>query len=159
MRRTAAILATLPLLASLTLAGPVFAAEAECELSVDPRQGPPGTLFVFSGSGYTPTMLTLSQQGTEPREVELDLGDADPWEYELVATEDDAGKWTVTASIPETECAGRAVIRVTLPGTATAEDPLSTGTQRMALIAASLALVVLFLLATRFFLSRSSRSA
>lgn len=105
-------------------ASPTLGAGPEaCSLSVTPSQGPPGTEFIFSGSGYTPTHLTLKQRGSEPRVTELDLQGADPFEIPVVATEAEAGRWTVIASIEGTECAGRASINVILPDTAPLAAP------------------------------------
>lgn len=113
-----AILGSL-LLMGVMGASPILAAEPEaCSLSVTPSHGPPGTEFIFSGSGYTPTHLTLKQRGSEPRVTELDLKGADPFQIPVVATEAEAGHWTVIASIEGTECAGRASINVILPDTA-----------------------------------------
>jgi hypothetical protein len=147
MRRPISALAAV-LLALLPAALPVAAAEAACELSVTPRHGPPGTEFVFSGSGYTPTRLTLRQEGSDPKVMELDLGEADPFEIPLVAMEADAGTWTATASVPGTDCHGRATIRVTLPSTSAAAAPDETAGQ-LALGAGVLALVVVFLAGAR----------
>jgi hypothetical protein len=155
MRRTAATVLGVSLLILLPLAGPVAAGSDECQLSVTPTEGPPGTQFVFSGSGYTPTLLTLRQEGKEPIVQELDLGDEDPFEIELVAMEEHAGRWTAIASIPDTECAGRAVLRVTLPSTATLAE--AAGTNRMAALLGVSGVLILFVFAARFFLARSAR--
>jgi hypothetical protein len=155
MRRTAATVLGVSLLILLPIAGTVSAGSAECQLSVTPTAGPPGTQFVFSGSGYTPTLLTLRQEGKDPIVQELDLGDDDPFRIELVALEEHAGRWTAIASIPDTECAGRAVLRVTLPGTSALTD--AAGTERSAILLGMSGLLALFLFAARFFLARPAQ--
>jgi hypothetical protein len=142
--------------------GAALAAEAPCELAVSPTSGPPGTEFVFSGSGYTPTQLTLRQKGADPRVVDLDLDSADPFEIPFVATEADAGRWSVTASIPETECAGRAVVDVTLPPTSSLAEVTATpatGLDRGVLFAGFAAMVAIFALAAGVIMSRLARRA
>jgi hypothetical protein len=142
------------LLAAMTPA--VEAGSATCKLSVTPASGPPGTEFTFTGSGYTPTTLTLTQEGKPPRVVPLSLGSADPFSIPLVAKQTDVGKWKVVASIPDTECAGSAVIRVTLPPTDTLGAPEPTLVNDAPAIAAVVGLAVLFLVSTQLLL-RGSR--
>lgn len=161
MRRMTSILLGSALLISLP-GGAALAAEAPCELAVSPTSGPPGTEFVFSGSGYTPTQLTLRQKGADPRVVDLDLDSADPFEIPFVATEADAGRWSVTASIPETECAGRAVVDVTLPPTSSLAEVTATpatGLDRGVLFAGFAAMVAIFALAAGVIMSRLARRA
>ncbi len=145
MRRVTAylILITLALGAG---AMPVVAAAAEdCSLAVTPTEGPPGTEFVFTGSGYSPTVLTLKQKGSEARVSQLDLGGADPFEIKLLATEAEAGQWTVIASIPGTECAGRATIDVVLPDTSSATDPTGSQGPDLPMLASLVGLALVFL--------------
>ena len=133
------------------------AASAACTLSETPASGPPGTEFTFTGSGYTPTTLTLTQAGKPPRVVPLNLGNADPFSIPLVAKQTDVGKWKVVASIPDTECAGSAIIRVTLPPTDTLGAPEPTLVNDVPVIAAFVGLAVLFLISTLLLL-RGSRA-
>jgi hypothetical protein len=138
------------LLAAMTPA--VEAASAACTLSVTPASGPPGTEFTFIGSGYTPTTLTLTQEGKPPRVVPLELGNADPFSIPLLAKQADVGKWRVVASIPDTECAGSAVIRVTLPPTDTLGAPEPTFVNDAPTMAAFVGLAVLFFVSTELLL-------
>ncbi len=146
-------LAALP---ALAVAADPSPSASTCTLSVSPASGPPGTEFVFSGSGYTPTRLTLRQPGKDPRVTELSLNGADPFTISLVATDKDSGHWTAVASIPGTDCAGAAAITVTLPPTATAgaSTDSQTGNQRLAVLFGMSCLITLFLFATRFFHGR-----
>lgn len=133
---------------------------SDCDLSVSPTEGPPGTEFVFSGSGYSPTQFTLRQAGTEPVVFDPELGGVDPWEFPFVATEAEAGRWAVIASIPETECAGKVVIRVNLPDTSIVAKPTEPPIpQGQGLILAAGGLVALFILATGLFVRRVSLRA
>jgi hypothetical protein len=134
----------------------VQAGSAACALSVTPDSGPPGTEFTFSGSGYSPTTLTLRQDGKPPRVAPLDLGGADPFSFPLVGKQTDVGKWKVVASVADTECAGSAVIRVTLPPTDTVSAAASIFVGEGPAIAAFAGLAVLFLLSTQLLL-RGSR--
>lgn len=161
MRRITSILLGSALLISLP-AGSALAADASCELAVSPASGPPGTEFVFSGSGYTPTQLTLRQKGVQPRVVDLDLDSADPFEIPFVATEADAGRWSVIASIPDTECAGKAVVNVTLPPTNSLAEVTASapdGPDRGLLFAGFAAIVSIFVLTAGFFMGRLARRA
>lgn len=160
MRPMTTILASL-LLLSVMGASPALAAEPEsCSLSVTPSKGPPGTQFVFSGSGYTPTQLTLKQRGTKPHAMELDLKGADPFQIPFLATEAEAGRWTVIASIPDTECAGRASINVILPDTApVAEAPASHAPAQPIVLAAFGILGALFLASAWLLTRRFTRRA
>jgi hypothetical protein len=138
------------------MATAVQAGSAACTLSVTPESGPPGTEFVFSGSGYTPTTLTLTQGDKPPRVVPLDLGSADPFTFPLVATQSDVGRWKVVASTDDPACAGMAVIKVTLPPTATVDAPAPLRVNQAPTIAAFAGLAVLFLVSTQL-LFRGSR--
>jgi len=142
----------------LTAVSPaVQAGSAACTLSVTPVSGPPGTQFIFSGSGYTPTTLTLTQDGRPPRVLPLDLASADPFQIPLVAAQSDVGKWHVVASTDDPACAGMAVIKVTLPPTSTLDAPAAPIVANHGpAIAAFAGLAVLFLVSTQL-LFRGSR--
>lgn len=90
----------------LTAMSPAVQAGTACAFSVTPDSGPPGTAFMFTGSGWTPTTLTLTQDGKAPRVVPLDLGTDDPFSFPLVATQKDVGKWKVVASNPTNPAPG-----------------------------------------------------
>lgn len=149
MRRVTAYLILLTLALGAGSMPVVAAAAEDCSLAVTPTEGPPGTEFVFTGSGYSPTVLTLKQKGSEARVSQLDLGGADPFEIKLLATEAEAGQWTVIASIPGTECAGRATIDVVLPDTSSAADPTTPAAPSVPLMAAFVGLAFLFLATSR----------
>jgi hypothetical protein len=155
-RRMGTVVLAFGILLLTAMSPAVQAASAACTLSVTPASGPPGTEFTFTGSGYTPTTLTLTQEGKPPRVVPLDLGNADPFSIPLVAKQSDVGKWKVVASIPDTECGGSAVIRVTLPPTDTLGAPQPTFVNDAPTIAAFVGLAVLFLVSTHLLL-RGSR--
>ncbi len=160
MRSVTAILASVLVLGAMAVS-PTLAAEPEtCSLSVTPSEGPPGTEFVFSGSGYTPTHLTLKQRGSPPRVTELDLEGADPFEIPVLATEAEAGRWTVIASIEGTECAGRASINVILPDTAPlAGAPTADGPAQPIVLLAFGALSALFIACAWLLMRRFARPA
>lgn len=152
-RMGAAVLALGMLL--LTVMAPAIQA-ATCTLSVTPESGPPGTEFIFSGSGYTPTALKLTQGDRPPRVVPLDLGSEDPFSFPLIATQADVGRWKVVASADDPACAGTAVIRVTLPSTATVDAAAPVVANHAPAIAAFAGLAMLFLVSTGLLL-RGSR--
>jgi hypothetical protein len=152
MLGTAALVALLILPAGgVTLAG----AGDGCDLAVKPSSGPPGTEFVFSGSGYSPTELWLTCDGAEPRVVPLNLGGADPFQFSIVAGDSDVGKWKAVAVDATAGCQGVAVIRITLPGTSTLAE--STGPDRTPVLAALGGLAGVFVLSAAFVLRRSRR--
>ncbi len=145
-RRRGAVLA-LGILLLAAMSPAVEATPAGCALSVTPDSGPPGTEFTFSGSGYTPTTLTLKQDGKPPRVVPLSFGTDDPFSFPLIATQTDVGKWKVVASTADGSCAGAVVIRVTLPPTSTL-DAAPIVVNQAPVIAAFAGLAVLFLVST-----------
>ena len=155
-RRVGGAVLALGMLLLTATAPAVQAGSAACTLSVTPESGPPGTEFVFSGSGYTPTTLTLTQGDKPPRVAPLELGTADPFSFPLLATQSDVGKWKVVASTDDPACAGMAVIRVTLPPTATVDAPVPVVADQAPAIAAFAGLAVLFLVSTQLLL-RGSR--
>ncbi len=102
------------LLILLLLPAVVVGAE-ECELSVTPSTGRAGTEFTFSGSGYSPSKLTLIKEGGA--ESTVDVTPMDPFTIKITAQAGDEGEWTARAWIPETECVGEATFTVQLPPT------------------------------------------
>ncbi len=133
----------------MVLAPVALAKSTTCELSVTPAAGPPGTAFVLSGSGYTPTSLTLTKDGSAPRVLNLDLGSADPFTIRFVAAEGDVGHWKAQVKVGETGCVAATTLRVTLPSTSTISsvDP-NAPNDRTPVLVAMAGLAVLFLAAT-----------
>lgn len=151
--RMGGVVLALGLLLLATVAPAVQAAASACTLSVTPASGPPGTQFVFSGQGYTPTTLTLTRDGKPPRTLPLNLGGADPFTIPFVAADGDVGRWKVVASVEGSSCAGTAAIKVTLPSTSTSTSTLDAAAPPVAAnqapgIAAFAGLAVLFLVST-----------
>jgi hypothetical protein len=146
-----AALVTLMLMAT---SGASFAGSVgTCELNVKPAAGPPGTEFVFSGSGYSPTELRLTRAGADPRVVPLNLAGVDPWSVSIVAGDGDVGKWKAMAVDAAAGCEGVATIRVTLPGTSTLDD----GVDRTPVVAAFAGLAGVFVVSAAFLMRRSRR--
>lgn len=132
-----------------------YAVATDCTMAVTPASGAPGTQFMFSGSGYTPTELRLSQ-GSTMKVVPLDLKGADPWSYTVVAGDGDVGRWKVVAAVDATGCQAMTVIHVALPPTSTSTEPgdSATSPDRSTAIAAVSGLAVLFSVSGAFFLRR-----
>lgn len=130
-------------------------ASDNCDLTVEPSSGPPGTEFVFSGSGYSPTELQLTRDGAAPRVVPLSLAGADPFEFSIVAGDDDVGKWKAAAVDATAGCQGIATIRIALPGTSTL-DALAPA-DKTPVLAAFAGLAGVFMISVAFLLRRSRR--
>jgi hypothetical protein len=105
-------------------AGAVLADEAPttCSVEVAPGVAPGGSVFVFSGTGFQPTQLTLRKVGGEPVVHELSVGDTDPWEVTVRSRIGDEGSWTATFSDPEVDCTAIVRFRVTLSSTDVVDD-------------------------------------
>lgn len=114
----AALLCLLILSASATLAEEALS----CSVQVAPRAAPAGSVFVFSGTGFKPTQLTLQKGNSEPIVHDVSVGDADPWEVTVRSRTGDEGTWTATFGDPVTNCAAKTSFRVTLSNTDTASD-------------------------------------
>ena len=152
------------LLAGASLAGALFitllapvAAQGACSLTVSPKEGAPGTAFVFTGSGFTTTTLTFSQAGAQPRSIPVTDTSA-PFTVRLIAGVGDVGRWRAVAE----GCADRAVFQVSLPSTATAAAATIATTpgapDRIPALAAFVVLAVLFLACTAVMLPRITRA-
>jgi hypothetical protein len=111
------------LLWMLTLsAGVALADEAPaCTVDVDPGAAVAGSVFVFSGTGFQPSQLTLRKVGGEPVIHELSV-DSDPWEVTVRSRLGDEGSWTATFMDSETDCSGTVGFRVTLTSTDAIDD-------------------------------------
>jgi hypothetical protein len=130
-------------------------AAATCDLTVKPASGPPGTEFVFSGSGYSPTELRLTRDGAAPRVVPLSPAGADPFQFSIVAGDADVGKWKAVAVDAAKNCEGTATIRIVLPGTSTLAE--SAPADKTPVLAAFAGLAGVFVLSAAFILRRSRR--
>jgi hypothetical protein len=134
-------------------AGVAFAGTSDtCDLVVNPSSGPPGTEFVFSGTGYSPTELRLTRDGAEPRVVPLNLAGVDPWSVSILAGDSDVGKWKAVAVDAVAGCQGVATIKVTLPGTSTLAEA-----DRGPVLAAFAGLAGVFVLSAAVLARRSRR--
>jgi hypothetical protein len=122
---------------------------------VKPGEAPPGSEFVFSGSGYQPDALVLRQKGEEPRRIPIEPGDGDTFEVRLIAGKRDSGTWTATAVDPEL-CRASVSFTVGLPPTA-ADAPIAPADQGL-LMAGMAALGGLFIVSSLAFLPRITRS-
>ncbi len=114
----AALLCLLTLSASATLAQEVLS----CSVQVAPRAAPAGSVFVFNGTGFKPTTLTLQKGSSEPIVHEVAVGDTDPWEVTVRSRTGDEGTWTATFSDPVTNCEANTSFRVTLSNTDALSD-------------------------------------
>jgi hypothetical protein len=130
------------------------AAQGNCSLTVTPRNGPPGTQFKFTGTGFTSTSMTLTRQGEEPRTLPLTNADTDPFTVKLIGGDGDVGRWHAVAE----GCRNGATFRVTLPPTATQGVPSGTTEDRTPAVAAFGLLAVLFVGASTMLLPRVARS-
>lgn len=156
--RSLAFLSTLSLLLSaLAASAPTLAQSGDdCTLSVKPRNGGPGTEFVFSGAGYAPSRLVLKREGGPTKTVQVTPGDSDGFTIRLVAGQNDAGAWTATAVEPDV-CRATASFRVGLPPTSTIAS--TDEGLRGAALAGFAALGALFVAASVFVLPRVTRNA
>jgi hypothetical protein len=96
--------------------------EGHCEVEVSPRAGAGGTAFHFTGSGFTPTVVTVAG-GSMSTVHELDLPDDDPWEFSIRSRTGDLGRWTATFA-DEDGCEAAVSFRVTLSDTDSAPLPV-----------------------------------
>ena len=153
------------LLAGAALAGALFitliaptAAQGACSLTVQPKDGAPGTSFVFTGTGFTGTTVSLTKAGTDPIIVTVD-DKADPFHVSLVASVGDVGHWRAVAA----GCADPATFQVSLPPTTTAAGASVTTTpdapDHIPQLAAFIVLAVLFLACTAVMLPRITRAS
>lgn len=152
MNRVARILSAIIATLGLALLVPVSTVvAADCSLSVSPRTGVPGTEFVFTGTGFTPTTLSLTRG--DDAAVVIDVTGASNEElFTLVADDPDVGRWRAEAA----GCEDTVSIRVTLPPTAT-EAPAAAPDDTAELAGMTL-LGVLFLGATALLIPRLTRA-
>jgi len=157
MNRVARSLMTTMAILGLVLLMPVGSvAAAHCSLTVSPRTGPTGTAFVFKGTGFTPTTLTIAHGSETPQVVDVSGSKGSSLKYSLIADAMAVGDWHVVAA----GCADVASIRVTLPPTATEAAAATTAPPDDTSQLEGLTLLgVLFLAATALFLPRLTRAA
>ncbi|MEX2547423.1 MAG: hypothetical protein WD830_06485 [Chloroflexota bacterium] len=104
-------------------AGSALAADPQtCEVHVNPLAASGGSVFVFSGSGFKPTQLTLQKEDDGPINHDLNVGDADPWEVTVRSRAGDEGTWSASFNDPVIQCTAVAEFRVTLSSTDLVED-------------------------------------
>lgn len=115
------------LLATLLLAaGPVMAEDpSSCSVNVDPQAAAGGSIFTFSGSGFTPSRFSLQKNDGAPIVNDLSLGGADPWQATVQSRAGDEGTWTAIF-LADGGCAASAVFEVTLSSTDVISDLLGT---------------------------------
>ncbi len=138
----------------LSLAASPVAGQDECTLSVKPKNGGPGTEFLFSGTG-APTKLVLRLAGGPTKTVTVTPDEDDTFSIRLVAGKEDTGQWKATAIEPDV-CRASASFTVGLPPTATAEGEDGL---RGAALAGFAALGGLFVAASVVVLPRLTRNA
>jgi len=103
-------------------AGSALAVGPECDVQVSPRAAPAGSVFVFTGSGYQPSELTLQKADGELISHVLNVGDSDPWEVTLRSRVGDEGPWTANFIDPDSDCTETVSFRVTLSSTDLIDD-------------------------------------
>jgi hypothetical protein len=119
-------LAALVALLGLGTASALALQPVSCTVNVAPRAAEAGSSFVFSGSGYDPTTLTLQKNNEPPSVHDLNLGDADPWTVTVRSRVGDEGRWTATFTDATANCQAEAQFRVTLSNTDAVADVSST---------------------------------
>jgi hypothetical protein len=153
--RSLVLLPSLGLLALTLVAAPV-AAQDDCTMSVKPKNGGPGTEFVFSGSGFEPSRIVLRQADGPAKTVTVTPSGTGDFEVRLVAGKDDTGAWKAIAIEPGV-CRASVGFSVGLPPTSTI-GPSDDGL-RGAALAGFAALGGLFVAAGVVVLPRLTRNA
>jgi hypothetical protein len=140
-RRVLASIGALLLMLTLS-AGAVLAQDTECSASVNPRAAVGGSVFVFSGSGYSPTKLSLQKEDDEPINHDLNVGEADPWEVTVRSRVGDEGTWTASFEDPAVPCTATTEFRVTLSNTDAISDAVTAARSGSTPIALYLGVIV-----------------
>ena len=131
------------LLLMLTLsAGTALGQDTECSVSVNPRAAVGGSVFVFSGSGYSPTKLVLQKEGDDPINHDLNVGDSDPWEVTVRSRVGDEGTWTASFEDTVMGCSASTEFRVTLSNTDAISDAVTAARSGSAPIALYMGVIV-----------------
>ena len=111
------------LAAALLLAPGAVMADSECSVNVDPQEGVGGSVFTFTGSGFSPTKLLLQKGDGGP--ITNDIAPAgDPWTQVVQSRAGDEGSWTATF-VEEEGCVIAVHFQVTLTSTDVISDLLS----------------------------------
>ncbi len=82
-------------------------------MQVSPRSAPAGSQFVFSGSGFQPTQLSLIPKTGTRLAHNITVGSADTWQYKVRSLTGDKGMWVAVFTDPQTSCTAKAVFWVT----------------------------------------------
>ncbi len=153
MSRVARTLSTVIATLGLALLLPLgTTSAADCTLTASPRSGAPNTTFVFKGTGFTATTLSLTRGNEDPRVIDVLSG---PNTFKVFAEDTDVGKWTAVAE----GCDASVSIRVTLPPTTTAATTQAPPSDENNQLAGLVLVGVLFLGATALLLPRLTRAA
>ncbi len=110
-----------------TSAAPALAAftSGDCTVRVDPSVASAGSSFVFIGTGFQPTTMTLQKDGEQPSVHDVSVGTADPWRVTVRSRVGDEGRWTATFTGGISDCTGQVQFRVTLSSTDAASDAIA----------------------------------
>ena len=122
--------------------GTVSGQDTECSVSVNPRAAVGGSVFAFSGSGYSPTKLTLQKEDDSPISHDLQVGDSDPWEVTVRSRVGDEGTWSATFEDSATGCTASTHFRVTLSNTDAISDAVTAASSGSMPIALYLSVIV-----------------
>lgn len=103
--------------------GSAIAAEpGTCDVHVSPRAAAAGSVFIFNGSGFMPTELTLQKEGGEPISHDLNVNEGDPWEVTVRSRAGDEGTWSASFFDTDANCTAAVEFRVTLSNTDLIDD-------------------------------------
>ncbi len=141
VRRVIAPAGALLLMLSL-YAGTAAARGGDCTVSVSPHAAVGGSVFVFSGSGYSPTTLSLQKAGNDPIDHDIDVGASDPWEVSVRSRVGDEGTWTASFEDADVPCTASTRFRVTLNNTDAISDAVSAASSGSTPIALYVGVIV-----------------
>ncbi len=121
LARTARALSLAALLLGLAFGLPasVAAHDGHCQVQVTPRAAAGGSAFRFTGTGFSPTTLTLQRAGGAETVHDLEL-DGEDWEFTVHSRIGDVGRWTAVFTAPD-GCTATAKFVVTLTNTDAAD--------------------------------------
>lgn len=142
IRRSLALIGATLCMVGISAGSAIAAQPGTCDVHVSPRTAAGGSSFVFSGSGFVPTEMTLHRDGARPISHDLNLGGADPWEATVRSRTGDEGTWTASFSEPALDCTASVEFRVTLVNTDLVDDITAGTTSSMAPVLLYLAVIV-----------------